>query len=195
MKRITLKKRRNGCWSATGNTWHSMGTGASGTTGDDDSDDSDSEDEEEATDRKPKKTVQQLSREAARRRREARDWKQRAEAAEAKLAGDGKSSGMNDTTRADFLLALVEAGLKRDRIRAATKLIDLDEFEDVDEAIEELRAEHPFLFGSESGDDTGKTGRTAPSMNNGRKKLTRETSEQKASRLAKRFPALQGRVK
>lgn len=37
------------------------------------------------------------------------------------------------------------------------------------------------------------TGRTAPAMNNGRRKPGKETPEQRKARLAKKFPALQGR--
>lgn len=194
MRKIVLHKRRNGCWSSTGTTWYSMNSGAS-STGDDGEPDDESEDSEDIDDepKKPKRTVQQLSREAARRRREARDLRAENERLKAQLAGDGKNTGTNDTTRADFILALAEAGLKRDRIRAATKLIDLDEYDDVDEAIEELREEHPFLFGPESGDDQP-MGRTAPAMNNSRRKPGKETQDQRASRLAKRFPALQNRV-
>lgn len=40
-----------------------------------------------------------------------------------------------------------------------------------------------------------KMGRTAPAMNNGRKKPGRETEQQKAARLALKFPALGGRIR
>jgi hypothetical protein len=188
-----MRKRRTG--------WCSMSTGGgsynspnvkddAASDADDDSDDDDDGDEP----RKPKRSIQKLSNEAARRRRENRELKAENDRLKAQLADDGKATGTSDSTRADFILALAEAGLKRDRIRAATKLVDLDEFDDVEDAIEELKAEHPFLFGPESNDDEKpKTGRTAPSMNNGRRKPGKETEEQRRIRLSSKYPALQGR--
>lgn len=74
------------------------------------------------------------------------------------------------------------------------KLVDLDSYDSADDALGDLRDQYPSVFSGQSDDEATTTGRTAPRMNNGRKKLTKETDEQKASRLAKRFPVLQGRV-
>ncbi len=187
MHRVITRKRRNGCWS-TGSVWHSMsqGTGSVQDNNDEDTDDTGSDDD---SDDDPKARIQALSKEAARRRRQAREWRQRAEAAEAKLASEGKGTGQVDS--ADLVLAMVSAGMKPDRIKAAMKLVDFDSFADPEDAIEELREEHPFLFSS--GDDEGKFGRTAPTMNNNRQKPGKETPDQRAKRLAKRFPALGNR--
>jgi hypothetical protein len=185
MRSAILRKRRNGSWSGV-STWFSMGQGG-GSVQDNQDDDTDDGDDADAD---PQHRIQKLSQEAARRRRQAREWRQRAEAAEAQLASEGKGrAGMGS---ADVVLAMVSAGMKPDRIKAALRLVDFDSYTDAEDAIEELREECPFLFGGES-EQGQTTGRTAPAMNNSRQKLGRETQQQRAQRLAKRFPALGNR--
>lgn len=190
MRKVNMRKRRNG-------VWHSMGAGGSynspNVKDDAESDaDDDSDDDEPQPKRKHDPDKARLSSEAARRRREAREWRQRAEAAEAQLANDGKSTGASDGLRSDLILELADAGLKKDQIRAAMKLVDLDDYDNADDAIEDLREQYPSVFTSNAPNET--MGRTAPAMNNGRRKPGKETEEQRRVRLSQKFPALRGRA-
>lgn len=187
--RTALRNRRDGMW-------HSMGQG-SGSVQDDHAGTDDDADQGEDQPRKkynddPEKA--RLIAENKRRRQQAREWRQRAEAAESKLSGsrdEGGGSGADGVNSAELVLAMVSAGMKPDRIKAAMKLVDFDSFDDPDDAIEELREQHEFLFSeSDSADTARKFGRTAPAMNNARGKPGRETDADKLNRLAKRFPAL-----
>ena len=81
-------------------------------------------------------------------KRERDEWRQRAEAAEARLAESGQGATGPDPS--EVILSLVEAGMSKDRIRAAMKLVDWSRVADVDDAIDDLREEHPFLFEAQS---------------------------------------------
>jgi hypothetical protein len=65
------------------------------------------------------------------------------------LSDDGQTPNrQTGPDPSEVVLTLVEAGLSRDRIRAAVKLVDWSTVTDIGDAIEELREEHPFLFES-----------------------------------------------
>lgn len=192
MKKINLRKRRNGQWCSmsTGGSYNSPNVKDDAASDADDSDDEDDDDGDEPKP-KPKRSRQQLSNEAARRRRENRELRAENERLKAQLADDGKSTGASDGLRSDLVMELAGAGLKKDQIRAAMKLVDLDEYDNVDEAIEDLRDQYPSVFTSDSPSD--KMGRSAPAMNNGRRKPGKETEDQRRIRLSQKYPALQGR--
>jgi len=189
VRTVTMtRKRRTGQWCSIGQGSGSVQGGQSDDddTGEDDESTDDGRTQNKSSDPEKKRLIA----ENKRRRMQARQWRQRAEAAEAKL---GEGNTLSDAARADVILAMAEAGLKKDRIRAALKLVDWETVDDPEDAITDLRAEHPFLFDGTSGaDDDGQgfQGRTAPAMNNSRGKLNKESDQQKAARLAKKFPAL-----
>lgn len=135
----TMRKRRTGNWCSVG-----QGAGSVQDTGDADDDDSTDNDDPMSPEERKK-----LSNEAKRRRLQAKEWQKRAEAAEAKLAENGRGTAGPDPS--EVILTLVEAGMSKDRIRAAIKLVDWSSVTDVDDAIDELRDEHPFLFLESSG--------------------------------------------
>src|SRR5688500_12969248 len=114
MKKMRMRKRRNG-------GWYSMGSGTSNTndrdaddTGDDDTDD----DDDETGDAR----IQRLPSEAARRRRQAREYKEKWQAAERKLAesdkGNTGSSADSIKTAIQVAAAITKAGIKGDRVEA-----------------------------------------------------------------------------
>lgn len=185
IRKTLWRKRRTGCWA-------SMGQGSGKTipdgTGDeyDSADDDDSDDDGDGGDE-----VSKLKREAKRRRLQAKEWRKRAEAAEAKLTENGQSS-RPDTS--DLVLTLVESGLSRDRVRAAIKLIDWDSVEDVDDAIDQLKEDHPFLFESHSEQQQQQDLPPQGSKGNRDKNRTNDPSRRQ---LADKYPALRharGRV-
>lgn len=186
--KIRQHKRRTGHWCSIGQ--------GSGSVQDDHDDDDDDDDDTPSRSRSDDPEKKRLIAENKRRRQRAREYKEKWEAAERKLAESGRDTGggSTGTDSAELVLAMVSAGMKPDRIRAAMKLVDFDSFDDPDDAIDDLRSEHPFLFTDADDDAPSRTGRTAPSMNNGRQKPGRETKEQRAERLSRQFPALQGRV-
>ncbi len=143
-RHVTWRKRRTGCWVSTGR-YLSTGQGSGKVIPDGTGDEFDDADESDDSDDDGGDQVAKLKQEAKKRRLQAKEWRRRAEAAEAKLAENGQSSRPDNS---DLVLTLVENGMSRDRVRAALKLVDWDSVEDVDDAIDQLKEDHPFLFES-----------------------------------------------
>lgn len=66
----------------------------------------------------------------------------------AQLKGQLTENGNSTGPRVDVILALVKAGMLSDRLDVASKLIPWGEVDDPDEAVEDLKDAHPFLFES-----------------------------------------------
>lgn len=167
-----MSKRRTGCWGVSherSGTWHSTGQGSGGTQDDQGQEGDDADEDEFEEDDDP---VRKANHEAKKHRLQKKQWRNRALAAEAKLAENGDESGGSSVDQSELVLSLVEAGMSRDRIRAAVKLIDWDSIEDVDDAIDQLQEDHAFLFSSpgEQSKDGGKLPGTGAKHNGPRNK-------------------------
>lgn len=142
--RSLLRKRRNGHWSMSQQGTGSVQGGSGFSTTDikddaaDDAKDDDGDDDDESQD-----TGRQ---EAIKRRIQNKKLRKENERLRAQMAEAGKGDGDVGPDRSEVVLGLVEAGMSKDRVRAAVKLIDWSAVDDVEEAIDELRSEHPFLF-------------------------------------------------
>lgn len=138
-RQVMMRKLRTGHWASTGQGNGSVQDDASGT--DDENDDAGT-----GTNLSQEDQIKALKHEARRRRLEAKEAKRERDELKQQMADNGQSHSGPDPS--DVILTLVESGMSKDRIRAAMKLVDWSEVTDVDDAIEELREEHPFLFES-----------------------------------------------
>lgn len=191
MKKINMRKRRTGIWCSMGGGSYNS-PNVKGDAADDASDDSDDDQDDPEPNR-----VQQLSSEAARYRRRLREKERETEQLKAQLAKDGKEPPAPPPpvgTMVSTVQALIRAGISADAIELIADRIDWSDVASPEDVVDELRERHPSLFGQASDDDAPKKmGRTAPAMNNGRRKPGKETEEQRRIRLSQKYPALQGR--
>jgi len=134
--RSLLRKRRTGHWSMS-----QQGGGSFSTT--DIKDDAADDAEDDADNDESQGTGRQ---EAIKRRLQNKKLRKENERLRAQMAEAGKGDGDVGPDRSEVVLGLVEAGMSKDRVRAAVKLIDWSAVDDVEEAIDELRSVHPFLF-------------------------------------------------
>lgn len=142
VRKVTMRKRRNGMWHSTG---QGSGRVIPDGTGDEFDAGSDDDNGDDSDDLSPEDQVKKLKNEAKRRRLQVREARRERDELKAQLGENGQST-RPDTS--EVVLNLVEAGMSRDRIRAAMKLVDWSKVDDVEDAIEDLREEHPFLFES-----------------------------------------------
>lgn len=142
MPRTTvMRKRRTGIW-------HAQGQGSGYTSPgikDDAADDADGDDEPD-DDLSPEDRLKRANDEAKRRRLQVKELRRENERLKAERADNG--GGGSGPEASEVILALVESGMSKDRIRAAMKLVDWSSVDDVEDAIDDLRDEHPFLFES-----------------------------------------------
>lgn len=172
MKRITMHKRRNGHWCAAGSGSLSNSYNSPEVKDDAAADAAEESDDSEDDDQEPKANKSK-PRNAG---HEAKNYRLRLR----------ETERVTDL-RESVIFALQDAGLGSKKIQFALRGIDWSQEDDPEEVVSTVM---------DALDEGGRTttGRTAPAMNNGRKKLTKETADQKAASLAKRFPALRGRL-
>lgn len=187
MHNTVWRKRRTG-------HWHSMGQGA-GTTGSrrnaaepgtaepgtDDVDD-DADDDLSLEDQ-----LKAANSEGKRRRLENKELRRENERLRAQLGDNGQSSQSVDGT--ELVLALIESGLPGNRIRTAMKLID-SSLADPEEAIEQLREEHGFLFEANQRQQQDLPGQ-GPAHNRDKNRRAYKGDE---AELRRRYPALGGGI-
>lgn len=187
MRKIVMRKRRTGWCSMGGGSYNSPNVKDDATSdAGDDSDDDQSDDDRDYR--------RKLSQEAAKYRRRSVEYRKENERLKAQLAKDGQEPPTPPPavgTMVSTVRALIQAGVSDDAMELIADRIDWSDVASPEDLVDELRERHPSLFGQTSDDDAPKKmGRTAPAMNNGRRKPGRETESQKAARLAQRFPAL-----
>ncbi len=139
---------------------------------------------------------------------ENESFRTRAETAESSLNGTRLEAAF---LRQAMKMGIDPAQLEFAEFKFSKTKIDVEEAGDdlndeVEAVLKNVIAETPTLIpkkrsrkvsddedDEDDDDEDQKTGRTAPAMNNGRRKPGKETPEQRKARLAKKFPALQNR--
>lgn len=182
MRTNSMRKCRTGIW-------HSQGQGSGYTAPaikDDAANDADVDDDPD-DDLSPEDMLKKANDEAKRRRLQVKELRRENERLKAERAVNGATGDDSGPDRSEVILSLVEDGLSRDRIRAAMRLIDWSSVDNVEDAIDDLRDEHPFLFEAAKPEQQDQDLPGTGSRHNGNKNRSKAATN---AQLAEKYSAL-----